>query len=100
MTMQAYLALIFAKQEESRSYLLEVATAIKSVAGNNFKYGEGTASMAAIAFLSDKDSKIIRKVFDDLWRPEQRTWLIRLDSPVMIDRAIMNWVRKNNPGTE
>lgn len=93
--MKPYLAVVFAKQEESRAYLAEVAAAIKSVAGSNMKYGEGAASVAAIAFLTEKDSDSINKAFKDLWRQEQRTWVFPLDSPIMIDAKLMDWVRKN-----
>ena len=38
--MNAYLHLVFCKQEELRSFGAEVAVAIKRVAGNNMKRGE------------------------------------------------------------
>jgi hypothetical protein len=95
--MKAYLAVVFAKQSESRAYLLEVAIAIKSVAGMNLKYGEAAASVAAIAFLSDESETSIRRAFKDLWRVEQRTWIFPLESPVMVDAKLMEWVRKHCP---
>lgn len=93
--MKPYLAVVFAKQLDSRSFLAEVAAAIKSVAGANMKYGDAAASVAAIAFITDKDAKVIHKAFADLWRPEQRVWVFPIESPIMVDKALMDWIRKN-----
>lgn len=93
--MKAYLAIVFAKHAaENQSYLAEVAAAIKSVAGNNLKRGENAASLTTIAFLTDKDDEFIRKIFLDLWRPENRTWVVPMDEPVLADKSIMDWIRK------
>lgn len=92
--MKAYLAIIFCKPAESAAYLREVAATAKSCAGANIKRGEGTAAMTTIAFLSDRDEEIIRKAFLALWRAEQYTWVVPLESPLLIGKSIMDWVRK------
>ena len=93
--MKAYLAIVFSKQTaENTTYFLEVAAAIKTIAGNNWKRGESLSATTTIAFLTSKDEEFIRRTFHDLWRPEQRTWVVPLDSPVLMDKSIMDWVRK------
>ncbi len=92
--MKRYVALMFCKREDVSSYAREVATAIKQVAGDRMKYSEGGAGMAAIGFATDMPVDQIRRVFSDLWRHEQRTWVLSLENPVMIDTAIMEWARR------
>jgi hypothetical protein len=95
--MKAFVALMFCKQQDLRSYAPEVLAAVKRVAGDNFKYGEAAAGVVAIAFRSDEETGFIVRVFRDLWRPEQRTWVLPLDEPppVLIDNALMAWARKS-----
>jgi hypothetical protein len=92
--MDGYLALMFCNQQDLRSYAPDVMEVIQRVAGTSFKRGASAAGMTAIAFRSDKDEATIKKAFQDLWRPEQRTWVLPLDRPVLIDQALMEWVRK------
>lgn len=92
--MNGYLALMFCKPADLRSYAPEVMAAIQQVAGANFKRVESAAGVTAIAFRTDKDSEAIVKAFRDLWRPESRTWVLSLDDPLLVDRALMEWVRK------
>ncbi len=94
--MNSFLALMFCKPADIRSYAVEVRDAIKSIAGERLKYGEGGAGITAIAFMSDKSLSEAYKPFKDLWRSEQRTWVVPLDDQCLIDRALMDWVRSNH----
>ena len=89
--MKAFLALMFCKPQDVRTYALEVRTAIKSVAGDRMKYGEGGAGMTAIAFKSDLPVADVCKAFLPLWRAEQRTWVMSLEEQCLIDKALMTW---------
>ena len=95
--MGAYVAFIFTSQKDNISYMKEVAEAIKKLAGNNMKRGESSAGITAVAFITDADPKAITKAFSHLWRPEQRVWVLPLDSdpgPLVIDQALMEWVSR------
>ena len=92
--MNGYLALMFCKPEGLRSYAPEVMAAIQRVAGTNFKRGESAAHVTTIAFRSDKEESAIVKAFLDLWRPEQRTWVLPLERSVLIDKALTEWAKK------
>lgn len=92
--MKPYIALVFCKAEDLKSYGAEVVAAIRSVAGDRMKYSEGTSHMVAIGFATDRAVADIQRAFEPLWRPEQRTWVLPLDEPVMVDRAIMDWLRR------
>ena len=95
--MKQFVALMFCRPQDVSSYGREVAAAIKQVAGGRMKYSEGGAGMAAIGFATDKPVEEIRRVFSDLWRREQRTWVLSLENPIMVDNAIMQWARRQNP---
>lgn len=92
--MNAYLALMFCAQADLRSYAPEVAAVIQRVAGTNLKRAESAAGVSAIAFRTDMDDAAVMRAFQPLWRPEQRTWVLSLDRPVLIDSALMQWVSK------
>lgn len=92
--MKPYIALVFCKAEDLKSYGAEVVAAIRSVAGDRMKYSEGTSHMAAIGFATDRSADDIHRAFEPLWRREQRTWVLPIESPVMIDKAIMEWHRR------
>ena len=92
--MPAYVVLMFCTKEDLKSYGIEVATAIKSIAGARFKCGEGAAGIVAIAFATDKEWSIIARTFRDLWRPEQRCWVLPLEGDMMIDKALIDWSLK------
>lgn len=91
--MNGYLALMFCSPQDLRSYAPDVMKVIQQVAGTNFKRGESAAHVTAIAFRSDKSPADISKAFQDLWRREQRTWVLPLDQPLLIDKALMDWSR-------
>ncbi|MCD6674877.1 MAG: hypothetical protein LT106_18745 [Burkholderiaceae bacterium] len=92
--MKPYLALVFCKKDDLRSYGAEVVAAIRSVAGERMKYAEGTSHLVAIGFATDRPSADIQRAFKPLWRAEQRTWVLPIESPLMIDLAIMEWLRR------
>ena len=95
--MAAYVAFILAKQSDSLSYMKEVADAIRTVAGSNFKRGESAAGITAIAFVTSLDRRATLKALEHLWRQEHRLWVLPLDSdpkPLLIDKALMTWVDK------
>lgn len=87
--MNSYIALMFCKKEDLPSYGREVMDAIRAVAGSKSKYAEGAAGVVAVGFKTDKDWDFIRRAFGDLWRAEQRTWVLPLldDEPMVIDKA-------------
>lgn len=91
--MKPYLALMFCTQNDLRLYAPEVLKVIQQVAGTNLKRAESAANVTAIGFKSDRDEAFILRAFQDLWRPEMRTWVLPLDSPVLIDRALMAWAK-------
>lgn len=88
---------MFAKPEDISTYGKEVAAAIKSVAGSRMTYVEGGAHMVAIGFATNMEEDLIRRAFVKLSRPEQRTWVLPLDSAVHIDQALVDWARKQVP---
>lgn len=95
--MAAYVAFVLAHEKDSISYMREVADAIKKLSGNNFKRGESAAAITAIAFITDRDRAATHMALSHLWRPEQRLWVLPLDSdpgPLLIDKKLMVWVRK------
>ena len=92
--MPAYVCLMFCKKEDLKSYGVEVVAAIRSVAGAKFKYGEAAAGVVAIAFVTDREWSTITRAFRDLWRPEQRCWVLALEGDMMIDNALLDWSLK------
>lgn len=95
--MAAYAAFIFAKQQDNISYMKDVAAVIKTLAGANFKRAESAAAITTLAFITQADRAAVTKAFLPLWRPEQRVWVFPLDGepkPILIDKALMEWVRK------
>jgi hypothetical protein len=99
--MKPYLCLMFCKQEELRTFAKEVAEVLQRVAGSNIKRAESAAGVTAVAFISSWPSDRLHSAFWDLWRREQRVWVLPLSSRqgsnLMIDLAIMEWVRKHCP---
>lgn len=95
--MKTYVALMFAKPEDISTYGKEVAAAIRSVAGGRMTYVEGGAHMVAIGFATNMEEELIRRAFAKLSRPEQRTWVLPLDSAVHVDQALMDWAKKQVP---
>lgn len=95
--MKAYLALMLAKKEDLATYGKEVADIIKGLSGGKMTYAEGAAGVVVIGFASNKDESVIRRSFQDLWRAEQRTWVLPLDSPLLIDQKLMDWARRQVP---
>lgn len=95
--MKAYLALMLAKSEDIASYGKEVADVIKKLSGGKMTYAEGAAGVVAIGFASKEEESVIRRSFQGLWRREQRTWVLSLDNPLVIDQKLMDWARRQAP---
>lgn len=95
--MKTYIALMFAKPEDIKTYGQEVAAAIKDLSAGNMKLAEGGAGVVAVGFASDKDFRVIARVFQDLWRPEQRTWVLPLEpGSSFADKSILEWASKQS----
>lgn len=95
--MKSYLALMFAKPEDISTYGKEVAAAIKKISGGRMKYAEGGAGVVAIGFATGENWSVISRAFHDLWRPEQRTWVLPLDEASLVDKALLDWAKKQAP---
>lgn len=92
--MNAYMALIFCSKADLRSYGREVSDTIASLAGTRVKRSESTEHVVAVAFATSRPRTDVVKAFKDLWRPEQRTWVMPLEDPVLIDKSIMDWAKR------
>lgn len=94
--MKTFVALMFCKQSDTRAYATEVMKAIKTVAGDRFKYAEGAAQIAAIGFATDKDQDVIVRSFSHLWQQDRQVWILPLESPVLLRGSLMEWAKKQS----
>jgi hypothetical protein len=93
----AYLALFFGKPEELRDFAKEAMQTLNKIADGKVKRAESAAGITAVAFVTDVPRQEIRKRLSPLWRPEQRLWIIPVAGALMIDKVLMDWVRKHIP---
>ena len=89
-----YVALMFCKPSDVRAYGADVLKAIKSLAGDRFKYAEGAAQIAAIGFATDKERSVITKTFSDLWQEDRQVWVLPLTAPLLLRGSLMEWAKK------
>jgi hypothetical protein len=94
--MKTYVALMFCKADDLRAYGAEVLKAIQSVAGQRFKYAEGSAHLVAIGFATDKANAAITAAFSHLWQEDRQVWVLPLASVVLLRGSLMEWARKQD----
>jgi hypothetical protein len=92
--MDAYLAFFFGKAEELRSFAAEAMAAITQLSEGKVKRAESAAGITAVAFMTSRSRSEIHKALEPYWRREQRLWVLPVKDALLIDKAIMDWVRR------
>lgn len=92
----AYLAILFGTAAANAAFFTEVVKELNAVSANRVKRAESAANTTALAFICDLPQADLAKRMTPLWRPEDRLWVIPLTNPILIDKAIMEWLRKHS----